>query len=314
MKKRTIEDIKKELKQNTELELLSTEYINRKTPMLFKCKKCGRIFKTTLASILANKKSGKYKKYCNICSAEILSQKNRRTHEEFIREVNTILGNDYEVLTKYINSKTKVKILHKKCGYIWNVVPYAITYGKYKCPKCYNTIKKTTASFKKEIFDLFGDEYEVIGEYKNYHTPIEIKHKKCNRIFKIQPANFITSKCCPLCSKDRKSKGEEKIAEILTKMNIKFEREKRFEDCKNKRPLPFDFFLTDRNIIIEYDGEQHFKPKFNKESFENIRLTDKIKNIYCKEKNIKLIRIPYTEFNNIEQILEEHLQCSFFNT
>lgn len=79
---------------------------------------------------------------------------------------------------------------------------------------------------------------------------------------------------------------------------------KRFDGCKNQKKLPFDFYLNDFNIIIEYDGIQHFKPSFNEKEFKNIKVNDEIKNKFCKDNNIKLIRIPYWEFENIENILE----------
>ena len=75
-------------------------------------------------------------------------------------------------------------------------------------------------------------------------------------------------------------------------IGISYIREKWFDDCRGEtgRVLPFDFFLPDYNTIIEFDGEQHFTPKFNKETFEATVKNDKIKNDFCLTKNIKLIR------------------------
>lgn len=303
MRKRTISEIKDILEKNTQLELVSTKYVNRQTQMEFRCKKCGKVFKTTLASILASSSKGKYEKYCNDCVIKDAHNRYAKTDEQFREEINKVLGDEYIVLGKYENCHVKVDILHKKCGYVWECIPYVPLSQNGRCPKCYNTIKKTTESFSNEVAHTFNGEFKVIGEYKNNHTPIKIKHLICDRVFSSRPGNFMTYKSCPLCSKDGKSKGEEKILNILKSMDIKFVREKRFGDCRNVRPLPFDFYLPDKNMIIEYDGEQHFKPKFNGESFENIKKTDKIKNEYCNSKNIKLIRIPYTEFDNIEDIL-----------
>jgi very-short-patch-repair endonuclease len=89
---------------------------------------------------------------------------------------------------------------------------------------------------------------------------------------------------------------------------IKFVREKSFYDCTNisrvkktiKRcySLPFDFYIPNFNVCIEYDGAHHFKAVFSQESFENRKKLDKIKNQYCEENGIKLIRIPYTMKND----------------
>lgn len=306
-RKKTISEIKDILDKNTQLELVSTEYVNRRTQMEFRCKRCGRIFKTTLASILSSSAKGKYKIYCNDCVLEDMHNRFAKTDKQFREEIYNILGNEYTVLGKYKNYHTKVDIFHKRCGYVWECIPYVALKQNGKCPRCYNTVKKTTESFSIEVELTFNGEFEVVGEYKNNHTPIKIKHSTCNRVFNSRPGNFMTNKSCPLCSKDGKSRGEEKIFNILQSMDIKFIREKRFIDCKNLRPLPFDFYIPSKNMIIEYDGEQHFKPKFNEKSFEDTKKNDKIKNEYCKSKNIKLIRIPYTEFDNIENILRASL-------
>lgn len=94
--------------------------------------------------------------------------------------------------------------------------------------------------------------------------------------------------------------------------------QKWFPDCRDINPLPFDFYLPNKNILIEFDGEQHFKEKhfFSRSGtlgtqFDSltsyIQYHDTIKTKYCKIHNIPLIRIPYTEINNIDKILEEKL-------
>lgn len=102
------------------------------------------------------------------------------------------------------------------------------------------------------------------------------------------------------CGCRHQSKWEMFIRDYLISLNVVFQPQKRFNDCKNKKQsdmLPFDFYLPDYNICIEYDGEHHFHPiemwggydKFiiNKEN-------DNIKNEYCKSHNITLLRLPYT--------------------
>lgn len=102
------------------------------------------------------------------------------------------------------------------------------------------------------------------------------------------------------CGCMNKSKGELYIEETLYKLNVTFESQKRFECCKNKKSLPFDFYLPEYNICIEYDGEQHYKPVDfwgGEKKFLERQLNDKIKNEYCHKYNITLIRIPYTKTN-----------------
>lgn len=105
------------------------------------------------------------------------------------------------------------------------------------------------------------------------------------------------------------SKGEEKIGNLLAKMSIAFEKEKVYDDLvnpKTNQPLRFDFYLPQYNCLIEYDGVQHFTYNNsgwnNKEHYEGTIYRDGLKNQYCIDHNIKLIRIPYTDFDFINEI------------
>lgn len=114
-----------------------------------------------------------------------------------------------------------------------------------------------------------------------------------------------------------KSKGELKIISCLQKLNIYFEYQKTFNDCKKENLLPFDFFLPAYKTIIEYDGEQHFKPiNFlgGQQRFEQQQQNDQIKNDWCLQHNINLIRIPYTDYAKItEQYIQNLLkECATF--
>ena len=112
-----------------------------------------------------------------------------------------------------------------------------------------------------------------------------------------------------------KSKGEEKIITTLIQAQIPFITQKRFESCifpETNRQLVFDFYLPEQNVLIEYDGEQHFHEVRNdRYGYQGIVARDNFKNQWCKENNIRLIRIPYTEYNNIngnylKTIIEEN--------
>lgn len=113
------------------------------------------------------------------------------------------------------------------------------------------------------------------------------------------------------------SKGETLINKFLTKLNIPFEKQKTFNTCINpdtNRKLLFDFFLPSQNILIEYDGVQHFKFSNsentwnNEENFKSTKERDEIKNNWCRKNNIPLIRISYKDFNNLsEEFLLERI-------
>lgn len=108
------------------------------------------------------------------------------------------------------------------------------------------------------------------------------------------------------------SQWETLINNLLKKQNINFTFQKKFDDCKNKNGnslLPFDFYLEDLNTIIEYDGEHHFKPVpywGGEEKFKITQQNDAIKNEYCKQHNIKLVRFNYTQ--NKDEIIQQILK------
>jgi len=151
---------------------------------------------------------------------------------------------------------------------------------------------------------------------KNKIYPHEIAAKSSRRTWWIckkckHSWNTIVSKRtvektgCPVC---KSSKGELKIISYFNKIKINFIPEKTFPNCTNIIELPFDFYIPDVNLCIEYDGILHFVDKFNNpEEFNLTKKRDKIKNKYCRDNGIDLLRIPYWEFDNIEQILEKTL-------
>ena len=102
------------------------------------------------------------------------------------------------------------------------------------------------------------------------------------------------------CGCRHQSKWEMFIGDYLSSLNVVFQSQKRFNDCKNKKQsdmLPFDFYLPEYNICIEYDGEHHFHPMEMWGGYEKFLISqenDNIKNEYCKTHNITLLRLPYT--------------------
>jgi|ERR1035437_1287307 very-short-patch-repair endonuclease len=128
--------------------------------------------------------------------------------------------------------------------------------------------------------------------------------------FKQTPDSHLQGHGCPNCNH---SKGRVIISKHLKNNEMIFEIEKRFKDCRNILPLPFDFWIEEKNTLIEYDGKQHFEPIEywgGHDTFKLRQQNDEIKNQYCIDKGINLIRIPYTEFKNIDTILTEKLNLA----
>ena len=119
---------------------------------------------------------------------------------DFIKDVKNLVGDEYTVLGNYINNKTKITLIHNKCGYHWSVQPAHFLSGS-RCPKCSHKIPYDTELFKERVFELVGDEYEVLGEYINSRKKITFCHKTCGYSFQMAPNNFIQGNRCPKCAK-----------------------------------------------------------------------------------------------------------------
>jgi len=208
---------------------------------------------------------------------------------------------------------------HNTCGHTWNVVPkvFIKTQGT-RCPKCFTQkVRKENDEFLKQVYEQVKDEYTFLEEYQTNDTKIYVRHNSelCDfHEYKVTPDGFLNShNRCPRCNEIiKESKGIRKISEYLDQLEIKYKKEHPIteDEVENKRSrLRFDFYLTEYNIAIEYDGSQHYNRKFNmsEEEFLNTQERDKRKNKFCLENNIPLLRIPYFKESNIDDILQKFL-------
>lgn len=152
--------------------------------------------------------------------------------------------------------------------------------------------------------------FEVLSEYKGMRKKILRRCTQCGDERYVLAHHLMEGHGCPKC---KLSRGAKSISQYLKEHDIVYEAEYRFDDCADERPLPFDFYLPELNTVIEYDGEQHFGPvRFGQYTediaiakFEQAQKHDAIKNKYCETHNINLIRIPYTDFDEIPNILDK---------
>ena len=113
--------------------------------------------------------------------------------------------------------------------------------------------------------------------------------------FKQVPSGHLQGRGCSRC---QESKGERETTKILKEYNLEFETQKRFPGCKHLYTLPFDFYVESLNLLIEYDGVQHFKPveRFGgKKAFKLTQYRDSIKTKFAEENGYQLLRIRYDE-------------------
>lgn len=265
-----------------------SNYINNHTKVKIICKNHGVFEQTPM---------NHFNQGCLYCSG-----KNKLTTEEFIGRSNKIHNDKYDYsLSNYSGRLNKVKIICPEHG-IFEQIPKNHMIG-VGCSCCGGSNKKTTNVFISESKNIHGDKYDYsLVEYINSKTNVKIICTE-HGIFSQSPTNHINGYCCPFC---KESKGEKKILLYLKENNIKFIREYRFENCRDDKPLPFDFYLDDMNICIEFDGIQHFKPiDFfgGVERFIYTKNHDNIKTDYCENNNIKLIRVKYNE--DIQEKMKE---------
>lgn len=281
------------------------EYINPKTKIKIKCNECGNQWDCLPYNHING--SG-----CKVCQYRKLKQNQPFTKEQYIKIAIDKHGNNYDYsLVKYKNKRTKIKIKCNTCKSIFEQRPDSHLQGS-GCKVCQynnlpqNQIKISIDKFEEKCRRLHNNNYEYFQDFSGVNKKIKIRCKNHDFIFyQIGYAHLSKRQGCPLC---KKSKGELTIKKWLDEHNIKYTPQKTFNDCKFILPLPFDFYLHEENICIEYDGLQHYKPiKFygGEKGFKKRQQYDKIKNEYCESKNIILLRIKYNE--KIENKLKKFL-------
>lgn len=259
--------------------------------------KCGYHWKTRLDSVINQGQR------CPNCS-----HYRKLTTKDFKQRVLEIIGPEYMVLSEYKNNHTKIKMRHEVCGTEYEVRPLSITHNHSRCPKCFGNPKHTQEEVQQIITDKLGPEFRLVSHYKSTGEKITIEHITLHHQFDTKLDTIIAGQVsCPVCNE---SHMESITRQYLIAHNITFESQKRFPDCRYKRELPFDFYLPDDNTLIELDGGQHFKevPYFNQHEglIERTR-RDTIKDKYCTNKGINLLRIGYSELDNLTKDLDKYL-------
>jgi hypothetical protein len=227
--------------------------------------------------------------------------------EKFIEKSNIVHENfyDYSKFT-YKNSSTKSTIICPEHGE-FEQTPNVHLRGS-GCLKC--GYEKN--GVRLELNDFFDKCKEVHNNKYRYDETVYTTTRDIIKIFCPKHGEFTQTASSHLygkcgCSRCKESKGENKIRIFLKRNNIIFEQEKTFDNCFHKSKLIFDFYIPENNLCIEFDGIQHFKPMSffgGKEGYEDTIKRDGIKNKFCLENNIDLIRISYKEIRKIEEILK----------
>ena len=280
---------------NPNIDIISSkdEYINGTTKVLCRCKIDGHKWFVLPASLLKGR--GCPKCYGHISEDEF--------KEKLASKKPTIILDG-----KYLGSKTKTKFRCLIDNFVWEATPFHILHDS-GCPKCKSRkqSERQILSHEEYLKRLYKITNKIIPISKYIRNDVPIMHKclKCNHEWMVSPISLISERVgCPKCNC---SKGENRIIKFLEDNSIEFVFQKKFEDLKNINYLFYDFYIPKFNTLIEYDGEFHYIDIFKNGSFENDKTRDMLKDEYANKHNIKLIRIPYWDFNNIETILKTQL-------
>jgi very-short-patch-repair endonuclease len=261
---------------------------------------------------------------CSECERIAVDEK------KFMDKLREYSGNRFVLLSDYINRETPITLgctLHGKTPYpIERNYPSSITNaikrnGDIECKEC-NRVNSLN-NYKRNFEDVQSNRSikytypNIDKEFVNGNTkiPIECHVKGPNDeehgMFWQTPANHSTGQGCPKC---QESRNERHIGELLRKNKIEFEKEKNYPELGNQK---FDFYLPEYNVLIEYDGKQHFEPTFGKSEYTRqlnyniLYESDNIKDEFVKTNNygLGMIRIPHTlKEGQYDKLLENKLK------
>lgn len=253
---------------------------------------------------------------CKECGIE----ERRLTQEEFVKRSNKIHNNKYDYsLVDYVNCRTKVKIICKRCGKIFEMVPqdHLDNHGCSTCEHIIGSSKNRNCIGDKELFikkarAVHGDKYDYFFvEYVNRKTPVKIVCPEHGEFWQ-KPSSHTKGYGCSRC---KQSLQERIVNKWLEDNKIINEYEKYYPDLKDILPLSYDFYLPDYNLLIECNGRQHYEPvQFNgktiEEAKEDLKLQrhhDWLKRKYARDNKINLLIINYKEIDDTCEILNKKL-------
>ncbi len=289
--------------RNVEYELLDASYaFTSKGKLSVRHLKCGNVFRTSCHHFFSRKQG------CAICAG---NQQKYTSNTTPLLFSNNLKSNDYELLdcSNVTNGHSKFTVKHKICKRVSDIEVLSFLRGRGGCTYCGGRAPKYT---QENFLTVWGEsehsrEYELIdfSNVLNAQSYFTLKHKKCETIYEVRCHKFFyTRQGCPVC---KQSKGEARVHNYLIKSNIDFVRQYQIEGCAKILQLKFDFFIPIKNLIIEYHGQQHYKPneRFGgNPQFLKQQEYDSYKKDYAIEKGFTFLEIPFTEFKNIERILK----------
>ena len=306
-KKLNVNDFIKYLRDNNAPIDYVSGYINTSTKCLVRCTICGNEYYSTPSNI----KRGYFCRKCGIKSASKKLSTPLLVFNAYLKD-NKI---PIRYVSGYVNYGTSCNLTCLNCAYKWKARPQDIKKGE-RCPRC-SRIKSNKVKEKPLyifIERLQNSTLEYIGGYKNITTPCKVicrvcKYKQFRSPHDLSACNYR----CPKCSLHRKqSMGEYYVENYLKNAKISYIYPKTFDDLRNTLPLHYDFYLPKENILIEYQGVQHYEPRDyfgGLKAYKRQLHNDDIKRQYAKDNGYKLIEIPYTV--NTQEKINKYIEKVF---
>lgn len=203
---------------------------------------------------------------------------------------------------EYVNAGNVIEYQCVNCRHIARSNITNILNGRMFCG-CSPYKRKTSEEFSY-IASIIDDRHELLSEYKNCKEKVTIRRTSCGHIFDMTPDSFIGGNRFPHCMS---SHGEMEIKRCIDNAGISYIQQYRFDDCRNIKPLPFDFCLPEFTACIEYNGHQHYCPAdyfVGDGVYRYLQRNDEIKRSCCIDNVIYLVIIPYWEFENIGGVID----------
>ena len=230
------------------------------------------------------------------------------------------ISKGYQPLEEIMDTKHKIKCMDKN-GYM-----YFASYDMIRDKRTKNLDKwKKQNIFKAYNMRLYASKVQenccILSSDDELNNATKCKIKficpECGKPYEKKWCHWIAQakNChfCPTCLK-KESTYSRQVRAWLEENGLKYITEFWFEDCKDIRVLPFDFYISYNNkiFLIEVDGAQHYyeSPIFNNLTLEERKSKDRIKTDYCEQHGYTLLRIPYWDFNRDTYI--KKLDKTFF--
>ena len=290
--KDSFEQLLKQKFPNNDISVLSVTTANG--PITYRCNSCGREYSKSRANHIYENKT-----LCQKC----YTARNSKIREWILNFIKQ--SSQFSFAEEWCGATSEnLKLLCHKCNRTFYKQPANLYHKEERtiCPYCgENGAPVLLEDFLAQLTEQERADFTFL-QYRGMNVSAIIRHS-CGLVYTQKPVNFLNSRGCPHCSGSM-SVGEKNIERFLINNNFEYEKQKHFPELGK---FSYDFYLPELNILIEYQGQQHYEPvkHFGGQiKFEFQQYSDKLKRDYAKQNGYKLLEIPYYHLYKINAYLE----------